>query len=69
MRRQSCCIRGTERHVGDEAYKVQATVWPVVSEPAMKKMANSAISRALVRGRPWESFSLSKCPARDIMSC
>ena len=62
---QSACMV----HMKGEAYKVQATVWPVVSEPAMKKMANSAISRALVRWRPWKSFSLSRCPARDIESC
>ena len=32
------------------AYSVQATVWPVVSEPAMKKMVNSSISLSLLRG-------------------
>lgn len=42
---------------------VQATVWPVVSEPAMKKTANSSSSRALDRGCPLESLSRSRCPA------
>ena len=48
---------------GKGAYKVQATVWPVVSEPAMKKTANSSISRDRVRGLPSLSLSRSRCPA------
>ena len=46
-----------------EAYKVHATVWPVVSEPAMKKIANSSISLSLLRGLPLLSLSRSRCPA------
>ena len=48
---------------GRGAHRVQATVWPVVSEPAMKKTANSSISLARVRGLPSLSLSLSRCPA------
>ena len=38
-------------------------MWPVVSEPAMKKTANSSISLALLRGLPSLSLSRSRCPA------
>ena len=48
---------------GRGAHRVQATVWPVVSEPAMKKTANSSISLALLRGLPSLSLSRSRCPA------
>ena len=45
------------------AHSVQATVWPVVSEPATKKMENSSISLALPSGFPLLSFSRSRWPA------
>ena len=42
------------------AYRVQATVWPVVSEPATKKMENSSISRSRLRGLPLLPLSRSR---------
>ena len=37
-------------------------MWPVVSDPAMKKMVNSSISLSLLRGWPLLSRSLIRCP-------
>lgn len=50
------------------AHKVQAMVCPFVSDPAMKKISNSSISRSVVSGRPRASRSRSRCPAIDPAS-
>ncbi len=52
----------------DEAHRVHATVCPVVSDPAMKKISNSSTSRSVLSGRPRVSRSRSRCPAIDPAS-